>query len=102
MTTKKQADYAITRVRYNSNKTHIEQLEVRTYLGTTHIHTSIWRRADVIKAIENDVAFVTAIWEGNQWKLGADVHIIPVDDEKYLRTDNNKSPQDNLGNLQTF
>ena len=35
-------------------------------------------------------------------KKGEDVHIVKVDDEKFIRTDKNETKKDNLGNLPEF
>jgi fructose-1,6-bisphosphatase len=60
-----------------------------------------WKREDVIDSIEsktNQKHFQT--WYSN--KVGAKVEVVKVNGNKYLRTDRNETPKDNLENLPNF
>ncbi len=99
----KWADYCISEVRYNKDETHIVEVVVHIDKGDTISSASKWEREDVVSAIENGKTFVTIKKDANgKWKKGQDVHVIIVNDEKYIRTDKNSTASDNLENLQKF
>ncbi|MBU0710661.1 DUF3892 domain-containing protein [bacterium] len=99
----KWADYCISAVKYDSEKKHIEKVKVHKDLGDTIEAPSEWTRTKVVETIEKGSSFITITTndKGN-WKKGEDVHIITVKGKKYLRTDNNETEEDNLGNLPEF
>ena len=99
----KWADYGISAVRYNSERTHIDQVKVHTDNGETISVATIWKREDVVQALENGKTFVTILHstEG-KWNKGQFIYIIKVGGIKFIKTvDNNKS-SDNLENLPEF
>jgi hypothetical protein len=62
-----------------------------------------WSREQVVSQIEFwRRTFVTATKGGSGWKKGEDVRVIVIGGIKYIRTDNNRTPADNLGNLPEF
>lgn len=99
----KWADYLISAVRYNAAGTHIDQVEVRTDNGDSVGAPSSWARADVVKSLEGASTFVTITKGSNdKWQRGAEVRIIEVNSTKYIRTDADATPEDNLESLPTF
>ncbi|HML23354.1 MAG TPA: DUF3892 domain-containing protein [Aggregatilinea sp.] len=99
----KWADYGISAVRYNNARTHIDLLMVHVDNGDTIAIGKEWKRSDVVLEIERKRTFVT-IPKNNDEKYirGEDVRIVVINGVKYLRTDNNNTPSDNLGSLPEF
>lgn len=99
----KWADYCISRVRYNSERTHIVKVEVAEDKGDSLGTTQEWLRGQVVSALERGKTFVTIV-KGNdgKWRRGQDVHIVTVNGVKYIRTDRNARASDNLENLPEF
>lgn len=99
----KWADYGISEVRYNGEHSHINQVKVHTDNGETISVSNIWKREDVVKALENGKSFVTILngTEG-KWKQGQLVYIIKVGGIKFIKTVDNNTLSDNLENLPEF
>jgi len=99
----KWADYGISKVRYDEERTHIVKVKVREDRGDKLGPAEEWARKQVVSAIEGGTTFVT-ILEGSdgKWKKGQEVHIITVKGVKYIRTDQNAEASDNLENLPEF
>jgi hypothetical protein len=55
-------------------------------------------RATCVSEIEKGIAYQTSPPGGG----GADIHVVEVNSQKYLRTDKNKTAADNLGKLPTY
>jgi hypothetical protein len=96
------ADFCITAVRYNKDRSHIEFVQVReevpgNKIGVTRTIPRVFV-ADLIR--RGNAAFQTRTKTADdKWKLGADVHLI---DDEYLTTDRNSTKRDNLANLPEF
>ncbi|MGB8299220.1 MAG: DUF3892 domain-containing protein [Polyangia bacterium] len=93
------ADFVITAVRYDPDRSHITELLVRTDNGDTLGAGTEWTRADVVLAIRRGQTFVTAFSTGSSFARGADVRVEMVGNEQFLRTDRNQRRADNLGEL---
>ena len=93
-----EADYGISRVRYNDKKTYIVKVEVSELKGDLIQPKKEWTRSEVVSEIESGKSFITVI---NNTK-GRDVHIIIVKGEKFIRSDANQEASDNLGELPEF
>ena len=99
----KWADYGISEVRYDEDRTHIVKVKVREDKGDTVGPAEEWARKQVVSAIEGGTTFVTILkGSDGKWKKGQDVHIITVNEVKYIRTDQNRKAADNLENLPEF
>jgi len=101
----KWADYVITRVRYNSAGTHIEQVEAaddgEDGIGTKRSES----RATVLANIKARRTYVTAPpskTDAGKVTKGAAVGTVVVNGTEYLRTDANKTARDNLDKLPTY
>ena len=101
----KWADYVITRVRFNTAGTHIDQVEVaddgENGIGTKRNE----KRTTVIANIKAKKTYVTAppsTTESGKITKGAPVGIVVVNGTEYIRTDANKTAKDNLDNLPTY
>jgi len=99
----KWADYGISGVRYNDERTHIVKVKVHEDRGDTIGGAKEWSRNQVVSAIERGKTFVTILkGAGGKWRRGQDVHIITVNGVNYIRTDRNRKASDNLENLPEF
>ncbi|MDD2890229.1 MAG: DUF3892 domain-containing protein [bacterium] len=96
--TGKLADYYISGVGYKARQ-QIERARVHKdrmgKLGTPEI----WFRKEIISKIEEGSVFSTVYKDEGVWKRGEDVDTIEIEGVKYIRTDRNRSGEDNLGNL---
>lgn len=99
----KWADYCISHVRYDSSKTHIEQVKIHPDLGDSLGVPSTWVRDDVLDALRNKESFCT-ITSGanNEWLQGAKVQITTIGGIDYIKTVKDSTEKDNLGKLPTF
>jgi hypothetical protein len=97
------SSYGISAVRYNSAHTHITDVRVRVRTGNSFGTTvSTWTRKQVVDAIKRNDTFVTTRIRAGVYVVGEDVRIFPVNGVEYLRTDNNRTAADNLGELPEF
>lgn len=94
-----QADYAVTGVRYSSDRAEISELEVRACQAADLGPAQMQKRSVVIASIESGTRYVTATRSGGRWVKGATVEVVVVKGQKYLRTDRNQVERDNLENL---
>lgn len=98
----KWADYLISAVRYEDDQ-HIDCVKVRRDLGDKVGKGSVQKRSWVVSKIESGNSFITIFKnEEGKWRKGQDVHIVPVNGKKFIRTDRNKVEADNLGELPKF
>lgn len=93
------ADYVITAVRYSEDRSHIADLEIRVDQDSTIGAPEELTREAVVRMIEQGYTFVTAYVRNGQWSRGADVSVVTIGRDKYLRTDRNQVRADNLGEL---
>ncbi|MGB9980595.1 DUF3892 domain-containing protein [Methanobacterium sp.] len=96
----KWADYGISAVRFNGKGTYIDQVRVHKDKGNAIGDAEIWSREQIVTALEHNYTFIT-ILNGSQgiWSEGQKVNIVHVDGSKYIRTDEDHNPSDNLVNL---
>ena len=97
------ADFCITAVRYNQDRSHIEFVLVREEMTITNqlgTHRAVPRAfvADLIRLGKATFQTRLKTSEG-KWRLGAQVHLI---EDVYLTTDKNSTERDNLENLPEF
>ena len=99
----KWADYCITAVHFNKERTHIERVKVRPDTGESLGAESEASRETVVAAIKKVTTYVTVVKNsGGNWAKGKEVFIIKVDGTEYLKTVANNKPNDNLDNLPEF
>jgi hypothetical protein len=102
----KWADYLISKVKYNEPKTHIVSVEVHKDLGgTVENAIQIVPRLTVVQNIDNGLSYMTIFKDTsnpNQWNKGQVVHVITVNGQKYIRTDEDATTKDNLDRLPEF
>jgi hypothetical protein len=98
------ADYLISAVSYSSDRSKITYLQVHEDHGDSISPYAVHSRQSVIASIERGITFCTIYKNhtGENWIKGADVNVMSTTYGKYLRTDKNNTPKDNLGNLPEF
>ncbi len=96
--------YVITAKHYDSQRNRIESVQVREYSNGRLSDAKVFSRQQVLNLIDSKEKFVTATWSNaqNHWVLGEDVRPVQGKYDRYLRTDNNQTEADNLGNLPEF
>ena len=97
----KWADYAVTGVKHEHRHGHgaIIELEIRADNGKSLASPERVTRLSVVNAILRGVTFVTSYRRGDKWERGADVRVIEIHGEHFLRTDRDRIRADNLGEL---
>lgn len=98
----KWADYCISNVRYNTKKTHIEQVKVYEDNGNKLVNPSAWTRSKVLQNLNAGKTFVTVTIENNSWQKGAMVKKVTIRGTDYIKTVKDSTEKDNLGKLPTF
>jgi len=100
----KWADYLISAVQYDPTESHIEKVKAHTDNGDTVGVASVVSRSTVVQNIESGITYATITKDATnqKWLRGADVGVISVDGEKYIRTDRDRTKKDNLGQLPRF
>jgi hypothetical protein len=99
----KWSDFCISKVRYNSEHTHIVKVKVHADNGDSIGSENEKLRSEVADAIESRKSFVTIYKNSDgKWTKGEDVRVVLVSGTKYIRTDANSKASDNLGNLPEF
>ena len=104
----KQADYYVTKVHYNNtDEDHIEAVKRHTVNDDGSFKDGDFNttpRSTVVSDINNILTYLTLNekQDGNGWIFGEDIHVVNVDGEDFVRTDQNKTKQDNLGELPEF
>lgn len=97
------ADYGISKVRYNSERTYIVKVMVHRDNDTSMGTGTEMTRSQVVSAIDRGTTFVTILYASDgKWKRGQDVHTVTVNGIKFIRTDRNSRASDNLENLPQF
>ena len=98
----KWADFGISRVKYNRDRTAIVEVEALPDLGETFGNPQKVSRTQVVAAIETGRTFVTIYSRDGKLTKGEDVRVVTVLGQKYIRTDNNSTRADNLGSLPEY
>jgi len=79
-------DFVIVAVNNSEDPKHIDKVKMKT--------GDIVTRQNVVKLLENGKKIITA--------PGAEVSVVTVKGNKYIRTDKNSIEKDNLGSLPEF
>lgn len=99
----KWADYLISAVRYNASGTHIDAVRVHADNGSSVGPGSTMTRSRVVTLLQTGSTFCTIFKSADdQWRRGADVRVVDIDGEKFIKTQPDRTKQDNLGELPRF
>jgi hypothetical protein len=95
----KWADYLISGVT-TSGQNQIRTVEAHSDFGCMVCETTVFSRADIIANMKRGVTFSTVFKTAmGKWRKGDDVHLVTVNGEDYLRTDNRCVAQDQFDNV---
>jgi hypothetical protein len=94
----KWADYLISHVRKN-NAGGITQVLLHEDFGETVGSGSIKTEAEVITLLKKGQTVKTIMWRYPRWLEGANVSYIKGGNGEFLRTDRDKTAEDNLDNM---
>jgi len=98
-------DYVITKVSYDNDHsriTHVKRAEYDNSENTFGSRTEKSRQA-VVESIESGFEYYTVLPDGDGgYTWGDSVEVIPIDGEKFIRTDGNEVEEDNLGELPEY
>jgi len=98
-------DYVITKVSYDNDHsriTHVKRAEYDNSENTFESRTEKTRQT-VANSIESGNEYYTVPPDGDGgYTWGDSVEIIPIDGEKFIRTDGNNVKEDNLGELPEY
>ncbi|QUP55905.1 DUF3892 domain-containing protein (plasmid) [Ralstonia syzygii] len=99
----KWADYLIFAVRFNTKRTHIDQVRVAVDNGDAVGATSEHDRQTIVSAVKNGTTFATIYKNASgNWDKGKQVYIVPISGSEYLKTIADNRLVDNLDNLPEF
>jgi Protein of unknown function (DUF3892) len=99
----KWADFCVTRVKYGRDRTAIVEIEAKPDHGDSLGASQRFSRQSVVEAIRFwRTTFATAPVKDGKYVRGADVNVVEVRDEYFLRTDQNAIRSDNLGQLPEY
>ncbi|MFD1570843.1 DUF3892 domain-containing protein [Halorubrum laminariae] len=98
-------DYVITKVSYDNDHsriTHVKRAEYDNSENKFGSRTEKSRQV-VVESIESGFEYYTVPPDGDGgYTWGDSVEVIPIDGEKFIRTDGNKVEEDNLGELPEY
>lgn len=98
----KWAEFAVTAVRYNDSGARITHVQARADDGESLGQPATHARSQVIRRLENGTTYCTAYRSNGKYTTGASVRVVTIDGEQFIRTDNNRTKKDNLGELPRF
>src|SRR3954470_24475242 len=92
------ADYLISAVRYNASGSHIDAVRVHVDNGDSVGAGSGMSRQRVVTLLQSGSTFCTIFKSAdNQWRRGADVRVVDIDGEMFIKTQPDRTKKDNLG-----
>lgn len=99
----KWADFCITRVKYGRDRAAIVEVEAKPDLGESLGTPQRFSRRAVVEAILlRRASWVTAPVRDGKHVRGADVDVVEIHGQHFLRTDRNAIKSDNLGQLPEY
>lgn len=96
--------YGISMIHRDTNYNYISKVKQHRISNNDvdEMGTFVDRRT-VVSNLQGRIPYVTIIPNGYQeWRKGADVHLIEASGYYYIRTDANRVASDNLGSLPEF
>lgn len=96
------ANFLISAVKYNSDHTHIIQVQQHQDSDKQAGPAQIVSRQTVVSNIKAGFTYVTVYSDGGQWKRGQRVIIDLVSGIEYIKTLADQTTKDNLGELPEF
>ena len=97
----KWADFLISEVRYGKNHV-IDEVKIHTEDENGISLPTISPRSDITHNIKNGKTYKTIFRSLNGWKPGDTVRIFRISGDHFIRIDQNKVDQDNLGQINQY
>jgi len=99
----KWANYGISAVKFNSERTLVEkviaQLDLETIFGTP----SEFSRNEIVTAVKRNLSFITIFTrDDGKWKKGQVVRLANINGQEFLKTVDDPAEADTLDNLPEF
>jgi hypothetical protein len=104
MATMANYDYGVTAQRKDRNDV-ITAIKVHAFNPDTTVNPGQeWTKSQGVSAIDRGSRMCTMLWDSgsNQWLIQVAIRVVTSTYGKYLRTDADNTPRDNLGNLPSF
>jgi len=96
------ANFLISAVRYNSDHTHIIQVQQHVDSDTSVGIGQVVSRQTVVSNIKSRYTYATIYSNDGKRKLGQRIIIDPVNGIEYIKTLADRTTRDNLGELPEF
>jgi hypothetical protein len=97
-------DYGVSAQRKDSNDV-ITAIKVHAFNPDTTVNPGReWAKSQGVSAIERGSRMCTMLWDSgsSKWITQVAIRVVNGTYGKYLRTDADNTPKDNLGNLPSF
>ena len=100
-------EYWVSHKRMNADDTRIIKVKAMEKLEKSLSASKEYTRSDVVSSIEKKNNWITCTFvekkeNKNIWRSSAEIHIIEIRGNKFIRTDRNQTAADNLGELPEF
>ena len=97
-------DYGVSHQRKDKNDV-ITAIKVHKFTSDSSVDSGAeWTKSQGVSAIDDRGARMCTLLtaSGGNWDIGARIRVVKGSYGKYLRTDADNTPKDNLGNLPSF
>jgi hypothetical protein len=99
----KWADYLVSKVKYSNKPKRVISFKVHKFTGDSVGKEEVWTRSKVIEFMDKNETFYTIFKNPNgRMDKGPQVKKVIINNADYLRTDDNKTEEDDLGKLPLF
>ena len=95
-------EYWVSHKRMNQEETRIERIMAMMVTVNGLSLPLAYDRKDVIQGIQKGDNWYTCLQKDESWSITAEIHVVEVDGEYFIRTDGNNIKSDNLGELPEF
>ena len=94
--------YLVSHKRMNQEETRIERVMAMMVTVNGLSLPLPYDRKDIIQGIQKGDNWYTCSQKDESWIITAEIHVVEVDGEYFIRTDGNNIKSDNLGELPEF
>jgi hypothetical protein len=99
----KWADYLISAVKTATGSSTAEAFEVHSDFGSMVCETAVEKRAEVVANLKHGVTYSTVFKTAmGKWRKGNDVHLVTINGQDYLRTNNTLVARDQFDEVPEF
>lgn len=98
----KWADYCVSKVKYNSRRTHIDSVIAVVDLGEKLGESKEMPRSEVIEKISSGKSFITMTLGATRWNKGQLLKVVKIGGTEFIKTTADQNTADNLGELSEY